>query len=248
MWMQRESDIDFVSPEPGLLFSCLCVTEGRPAFLSWLLWNYRKQTYPRRELVIVDSSDAALPATAEPDLTVVQCPPRTSIPRKRNLAVEAARGDLITWFDDDDWQHPRKLSLLAAALAPDGVCAGSKRSWFVDLHRARARPHDAQRSLIFNSVGVRRAALAGIRFDEQRARASDTAWIMALRRDARAEPTVVPHVLSWWLCHAGNVSNPVTRYTFPQRLADVAAAVGPDHWGDTEDELAALRDRLAGPA
>lgn len=241
-------EINSVSPENDLVVSCLCVTEGRPAFLPWLLWNYRKQTHGASELVVVDSSDDASPAAEGPGVRVLRCPPGTSVARKRNLAVEAARGDVITWFDDDDWQHPRKLSLLAGALAADGVCAGSKRSWFVDLQRGRARPHDAQRSVIFNSVGVRRAALAGIRFDEQRARASDTAWIVALRREARVAPTIVPHVLSWWLCHAGNISNPATRYTFPQRVEDVAATVGADDWGETDVELAALRDRLAGTA
>ena len=64
----------------------------------------------------------------------------TNVARKRNLAVEAARGHWITWFDDDDWQHPRKLSILAAALGDDGVLAGPTQSWFIDLQRARARP------------------------------------------------------------------------------------------------------------
>jgi len=34
------------------LISCLCVTENRPAFLPWLLWNYERQTWARRELVV----------------------------------------------------------------------------------------------------------------------------------------------------------------------------------------------------
>lgn len=38
------------------LVSCLCVTEDRAAFMPWLFWNYDRQSYARRELVIVDSS------------------------------------------------------------------------------------------------------------------------------------------------------------------------------------------------
>ena len=120
--------------------SCLCVTEDRPAFFPWLLWNYRKQDYRARELVIVDSSGEPPAVPDEPGVTVVRCPPRTSVARKRNLAVEAARGTLITWFDDDDWQHPRKLSILAAALGDDEVLAGPRRSWFIDLQRESGSP------------------------------------------------------------------------------------------------------------
>lgn len=232
-----------VAEDPGLV-SCLCVTEGRPAFLPWLLWNYLKQDHRPRELVIVDSSsDPAIPSHG-PDVTVVHCPPGTSVARKRNLAVEAARGALITWFDDDDWQHPRKLSILSAALGTDGVLAGPRRSWFVDLERGRSRPHDAQRSVLFNGLAVRRAALEGVRFDEKRTRAADTAWIEALRRQTRCVERVVPQVLSWWLCHSANVSNPAARYTFTRPLTDVSLAVGAADWGETEDELSRLRQRL----
>ena len=36
--------------------SCLCVTEGRAAFMPWLLWCFDRQTWPHREFVIIDSS------------------------------------------------------------------------------------------------------------------------------------------------------------------------------------------------
>jgi glycosyltransferase involved in cell wall biosynthesis len=228
--------------ESGLV-SCLCVTEDRPAFRPWLGWNYQKQDYPARELVIVDSSSTST-ALDVPGVTVVRCPPGTNVARKRNLAVAAARGWLLTWFDDDDWQHPRKLSILAASLDGDGVLAGPRQSWFVDLHRSRARPHDSQRSVIFNGLGVRRTALHGVGFDERRVRAADTAWVAAVRRETRCSPRVVPEVLSFWLCHATNISNPVTRYVFPHPLADVAQAVGEADWGETDEELASLRSRL----
>src|SRR5918992_1112047 len=199
--MQSPAAISFgVSAEPRLA-SCLCVTEDRPAFLPWLLWNYAKQDYRPRELVVVDSSGEPLTVPDDPSVTVVRCPPGTNVARKRNLAVAAARGKLITWFDDDDWQHPRKLSILAAALGDDGVLAGPTRSWFVDLERGRARAHAGGRSILFNGLAARRTALDGVRFDERRARAADTAWLGAVRNHARCTPRIVPHVLSWWLCH-----------------------------------------------
>jgi hypothetical protein len=223
--------------------SCLCVTEGREAFMPWLISNYRKQDHPRRELVIVDSSREPFAPPDDPSVRVLRCPPGTSVARKRNLAVDAARGTLLTWFDDDDWQHPRKLSILAAALGDGGVLAGSLRSWFIDLRHGRARPYEARRSVIFNGAGVRRTALDGVRFDERRARAADTAWMTAVRRSG---VRVVPEILSCWLCHAGNVSNPAARYAFPYSLDDVRRAVGAEAWGETDEELSRLRARTGG--
>ncbi|MCB0201420.1 MAG: glycosyltransferase family 2 protein, partial [Anaerolineae bacterium] len=100
-----------------LLISCLCVTENRPAFMPWLLWCFDRQRWPRRELVIVDSSAEPFTAGERDDVRVLSAPSGMGVAAKRNLALEAAQGDIITWFDDDDWQHPDRLTLLADALA-----------------------------------------------------------------------------------------------------------------------------------
>ena len=235
--------IPAVSGKP-LAVSCLCVTEARAAFLPWLYWNYQKQAYRHRELIVVDAGGdgSLLPSAA--GARVLHCPPGTSVARKRNLALEAARGDVVAWFDDDDWQHPRRLSLLVAGLGDGAALAGSLESWFVDLARGRARAHRSQRSVLFNGLGVRRDALDGARFDERRARAADTAWLAQVGRAAGGAPVIVPAVLSFWLCHRDNLSNPARRYVFPHPLAAVREAVGERFWGETEAQLDALRARL----
>ena len=95
--------------------SCLCVTENRPAFMPWLLWGYDRQSWARRELVVVDSSAVPLEAAGRDDVRVIAAPPGTGVAAKRNLAVQEARGEILTWFDDDDWQHPDKVAWLAGA-------------------------------------------------------------------------------------------------------------------------------------
>ena len=82
------------------LASCLCVTEAREAFHPWLLLELRKTGSSHRQLVVVDSSrpEARWPAC----VTVVRCEPGATVAHKRNLAVDAARGDVLAWFDDDD--------------------------------------------------------------------------------------------------------------------------------------------------
>lgn len=219
------------------------MTENRRAFMPWLLWNYGKQDYAERELVVVDSSDDVLHADDDPTVSVVQVPRGTSVARKRNLALEVSRGEIVAWFDDDDWQHPSRLSILVDALGPDGVVSGTVESWFVDLARGRARPHTGSRIVIFNSAAVRRSAITDLLFDERKTRAADTGWMAAVQRRARRGPTVVGDLLTFWLCHRTNVSNPARRFVFPHRLDEVEAQVGADAWGETTAELAALRRR-----
>lgn len=212
--------------------------------MRWLYWNYQKQDYARREFIVVAAAQSAAEPPPPPGATVVRCPHGTSVGRKRNLAVEAARGDVIAWFDDDDWQHPRRLSLLAGALADGAGFAGSAQSWFVDLAHGRARSHRTQRGVLFNGLGVRRDALPSVRFDERRKRATDTAWLWHMRRATASGPTILAEVLSFWLCHEANLSNPAKRYVFPHPLSTVRESVGAAAWGDTDAQLDALRARL----
>jgi glycosyltransferase involved in cell wall biosynthesis len=228
------------------LVSCLCVTEGRAQFWPWLWWNFTKQDHARRELVIVDSSPEPI-AAGDPRVRVVTAAPGASVAAKRNLAVRAARGRLVAWFDDDDWQHPRRLSILVRALASGGRLAGATESWFVDPVGRRARAYRSQLDVIFNGLAVPLADLAGLPFDEPKLRAADTSWVRELSRRAGEGVVAVPEVLSWWLCHRRNLSNPVTKYIFPQALDVVRARIGEPDWADTDDHLAALVYRLSPP-
>lgn len=226
--------------------SCLCVTGGRPAFLPWLLWNYDKQDYQHRELVVVDDSPV-LPATAgRADCRVVRVPPGTSVGRKRNLALAAARGDVITWFDDDDWQHPRKLSLLVEALGRRrAVLAGCSVGWFVDLATGQASPHAARRGVLFNGCAVRRDRIGRFRFDEDLPRGADSVWLSGLSRAcAPGEIVRLSESLFCWLRHQANLSNPRSARSFPHPPAVLRAVLGAAAWADTDAELDRLRASL----
>src|SRR5690606_7961354 len=139
-----------------------------------------RQAYGNKELVIVDSSSEPT-SIQSPGVRVIPAPAGTNIPRKRNLALAAAAGQFVAWFDDDDWQHPERLSRLLGVLeegrgAGHGF-AGCSRSWFIDLYALRARPYDGLGHLIFNTALFRRGAVEGVSFDESRDRASDTVWL-----------------------------------------------------------------------
>ncbi|HEY3496848.1 MAG TPA: glycosyltransferase family 2 protein, partial [Polyangiaceae bacterium] len=222
--------------------SCLCVTEDRAAFLPWLLWCFDRQTWPRKELVIVDSS-LAPPALGERgDVRVVRAPHRSRVAEKRNLALREARGELLAWFDDDDWQHPERLSVLVPALAPGITHAGPASSWFLDLPARHCERYVGPEQPIFNGALFRTSAAAALEFDTSRARAADTYWMRKLA--AHGAYRVTPEPLFFWLSHARNLSNPRTRVRCTLPEATLREALGPA-WADTDAELERLRARLA---
>lgn len=236
-----------MSKQPTPLFSCLCVTENRPGFLPWLLWNFDKQTWPHRELVIVDSSPQPF-VSDRPGVRILTAPTGTGVAAKRNMALQAAQGELLTWFDDDDWQHPHKLALLAEALGDERlVYAGTAHGWFVDLATGRCARHAGSgKQPIFNSAGFRRAAVLPLRFPEKQRKATDTRWLQAIQRQHSGRCALLDREdLFFWLCHEQNLSNPAGRRRFPQELSHLQTLVG-EGWGDTSEQLAALAGRLTG--
>jgi glycosyltransferase involved in cell wall biosynthesis len=226
------------------LVSCICVTEGRAAFMPWLLWCFDRQTWPLRELLILDSSEPPF-VSARDDVRVVALPPGTGVARKRNLAMRAARGDFIAWFDDDDWQHPQKLAWHVDALQDGAAYAGSASSWFVDFHRSSCAAFRAGHGLtIFNSAGFRREAVMAVAFREGVARASDTFWMRQVAARCRRGADIERDDLFFWLSHDGNISNPVQKRHFTHHLDVLRDHIGTAAWGDTDAALTSLRSRL----
>jgi glycosyltransferase involved in cell wall biosynthesis len=77
------------------LISVVMATRDRPRLLPVALACYQHQTYPRRELIVVDDgdefpADAALVAAAGGRL--IRVAPGTPLGTKLNAGVEAAKG------------------------------------------------------------------------------------------------------------------------------------------------------------
>jgi Glycosyl transferase family 2 len=230
------------------LVSCLCVTEGRPAFMPWLLWGFDRQTHPEKELIVVDSSPIPW-SFRRANVRVIAAPPGTNVPTKRNLALDAAQGKYLAWFDDDDWQHPERLERLFSATQNHSTLVGSCRSWFIDVFAARARPYDGRNSLIFNTALFQTELAREVRFNEQCHRASDTPWLRQVRqRPRQRELCLATDCLSLWLCHDQNISNPRRKRQFSTPLEDLQSHIGIGPWGDTTERLLALRQALPASA
>jgi glycosyltransferase involved in cell wall biosynthesis len=112
----REHDIEeinrLIRGDEGPLVSCIMPTLNRRPFITRALALFAAQDHAQRELVIVDDGDDAIGDLAHgvDGVRYVRLDGRHSIGRKRNIACEHARGEIIAHWDDDDWYAPSRLS------------------------------------------------------------------------------------------------------------------------------------------
>ena len=107
------------------LVSCIMPTAGRPHFVPLAVHFFLRQSYPHRELIVVDDGalriDHLIPKL--PSIRYCRLERRRSLGDKRNLACELASGDVIAHWDDDDWIAPSRLSIQLEALESSGAAA-----------------------------------------------------------------------------------------------------------------------------
>ena len=97
--------------------SCLMVTANRKALCRRAVRCYLNQTYPHKELVVLDNgtedlTDVLADVPAEELVFLkVERTPETFIGGLRNISLEAATGEIIVpQWDDDDWYHPERIA------------------------------------------------------------------------------------------------------------------------------------------
>lgn len=97
------------------------VTADRPMLLKRSLISYCNQTYNNTELIVVDDGQEDLAPLLQ-DLPgdvkylKIDKKPENVLGHLRNISLEAASGEFITQWDDDDWYHPQRLQIQADAL------------------------------------------------------------------------------------------------------------------------------------
>ena len=91
------------------LVSVIIATRDRPRLLAIALGCYQRQTYPNRELIVVDDGEAAPAdeaAIAAVGGRLIRVPPGTALGTKLNHGAAAANGVYCQKMDDDDWYAP----------------------------------------------------------------------------------------------------------------------------------------------
>lgn len=97
------------------LISCITPTRNRHGFLSDMIAMFLAQTYPNKELIIIDDSPFPFPGVDSLPPSVnyqfIHTKNPLSIGHKRNLAVSLSNGEYIAFMDDDDFHGKKRLSL-----------------------------------------------------------------------------------------------------------------------------------------
>lgn len=104
------------------MISVLMLTYNREALVSRAIESILAQTYKNFEFVIVDNGSTDQSgqiadgyAARDPRIRVIHRE-RGNIGAGRNTALDAARGEYLTFIDDDDWAEPDFLAFLVELL------------------------------------------------------------------------------------------------------------------------------------
>ncbi len=105
-------------------------THDRRRFVQQAIAYFLRQDYEPRELVVVDDGDDPIDDLVPDDdrIRYVRLGERLPLGRKRNLACEVSRGDVICHWDDDDWYAPNRVRIQVGELLGSGrdVCGVSE--------------------------------------------------------------------------------------------------------------------------
>ena len=121
--------------------SCVMPTADRRRFVPLAISCFLAQDHPSCELLVLDDGhdDVRDLMPDDPQVRYIRLDHELTLGRKRNIACEEARGDIIIHWDDDDWSAPWRVSYQVAALDREhaDVC-GLDRVLFYDPLSARA--------------------------------------------------------------------------------------------------------------
>lgn len=208
------------------MISCLCVTHERHEFMPWVEHQFYKQaSLASAELIIVDSSEK--PWVSElPRVIVAHVPHSPGISAKRTFALSLAKGEFVTWFDDDDWQHPEKVdsNYFYTDGWDDPAAVGTRHALMYSTLTGKCAPYTSRyEPIIFNSAVYRKSEVPA-EFDEVCVTGEDTEW---QERFFQQRPTFITlgEPMHAWLCHEKNITNKSS-----SRFFELANIIPFDEW------------------
>jgi glycosyltransferase involved in cell wall biosynthesis len=116
-------------------------TRDRRPFVGAAVAQFLAQDYPHRELIVVDDGDDAIVDLLPSDsrLRLIRLDRRMTIGAKRNIACQAAEGEVVVHWDDDDWMADWRLTYQVGALEQRAVdVCGLSRLYLYDEQARRA--------------------------------------------------------------------------------------------------------------
>ena len=85
---------------------------GRQALASAAIRSFQSQTYPNKELVIINDGNPVPGELLDSRIREVLVPgqPKLALGTLRNIGLQQARGDWIMQWDDDDYYHQERIA------------------------------------------------------------------------------------------------------------------------------------------
>lgn len=97
-----------------MLVSCVMPTYGRREWVPLALRCWQEQTYPRRELIVVDDGPEPccdlVESLRDSRIRYTHLGGRSSIGQKLNYGIRMARGEITALWADDDYHAPWRLT------------------------------------------------------------------------------------------------------------------------------------------
>lgn len=196
------------------LVSCMLPTYNRRHFLPQAIRYFQRQDYPHRELIVVDDGTDAVGDLIPPgsNIQYIRLPNKHSLGAKRNIACEAARGEIIISWDDDDWYAPHRIAyqvepLLQGRAEVTSLGRGLLLSvptheFWMTTEQLHARMF-AQGAISGTMAFWKRLWSRGVRFPP-RSLAEDATFLQALRRAGARLVTLQNRDTFIYVRHASN--------------------------------------------
>ena len=202
------------------LVSVVLATRGeRPVLLEGSINSILTQSYKQFELLIIAPTGVPLPPQFQHDDRVRLLPCDGTVGAARNLGIEGARGEFITYADDDNIMAPNWIRAIVTAFAAGsdidvvygkrlhealhGAVVGDPGFW----HFAETWDPEIllNHSPIDTAVLGHRAGLEAARWDEELPGCLD--WDLAIRltADGRVQPIPV-HACTYGTTAAGRIT------------------------------------------
>jgi glycosyltransferase involved in cell wall biosynthesis len=194
------------------LVSIILPTQDRPQVLARAVASVCAQTEADFELIVVDNSNVAvnrlsrnsLPGLADPRVRIVRAEAARNAGGARNVGLDVAAAEWITFLDDDDAYRPTKIAAQLALAKQTGapvIFCGA----LVHLHRRTRLRHTGAGQLsgdeLLNATGfatplILHRWVPGMRFDETLFAGEDMHYLQGLFAHFRLSTAqVVPEPL-----------------------------------------------------
>jgi glycosyltransferase involved in cell wall biosynthesis len=214
------------------LVSALMVTRNRGHLARLAIHCFAAQTWPHKELVIVDDGSEDYEPIIAPyrgRITVhyhrIVNDGTLLLGGLRNLSLERAGGEFLTQWDDDEWYHPRRIEAQMTALEAMRLDAVTLRWTLMHLDAPGFTGHLYRTGLRAGTPGTILQRRSVVRYENLR-RGEDSIYRNRLARSCRVGVMREPHSHLFIRCYHGENTWDLAHFT--ERLH--ARPVDKLHW------------------